>query len=56
MSLIPEYLSEYIDEIQPYCGGKLGELQQQAYEEGLPIIHNDVARLLEESAVGIAQH
>ena len=46
MSLIPDYLSEYIDEMQPYCGGKLGELQQQAYEEGLPIIHNDVARLL----------
>lgn len=46
MSLIPEYLSEYIDEIQPYCKGALGELQAQAYEESLPIIHNDVARLL----------
>ena len=46
MSLIPDYLSEYIDDIQPYCKGALGELQAQAYEENLPIIHNDVARLL----------
>lgn len=46
MALIEDYLSDYIDDIQPYCGGALGELQQQAYEEGLPIIHNDVVRLL----------
>ncbi len=44
--LVEKYLWDYVDKIQPYCGGELGELQKQAYEEGLPIIPNEVVRLL----------
>lgn len=44
--LVEKYLLDYIDKIQPHCTGKLGELQESAYNEGLPIIPNDVVRLL----------
>lgn len=44
--LVEKYLGDYIDKIQPHCDGELGELQQKSYEEGLPIIPNDVVRLL----------
>ena len=46
MSLVDKSLADYIENIQPLCGGELGKLQRQAYEEGLPIIPNDVARLM----------
>jgi predicted O-methyltransferase YrrM len=46
MSFIDKRLEKYVREVQPMCGGELGELQRQAYEEGLPIIPNDVVRLL----------
>jgi predicted O-methyltransferase YrrM len=46
MSLVNETLEKYINEIQPLCEGEIGELQQAAYDEGLPIIPNDVVRLL----------
>lgn len=44
--LVEKYLSDYIDKIQPHCTGELGELQENSYNEGLPIIPNDVVRLL----------
>lgn len=46
MSFVDKRLEDYVRSIQPLCGGELGELQKQAYEEGLPIIPNDVVRLL----------
>ncbi len=46
MSLVENYLAEYVDDLQPLCKGKLGEMQKAAYEEGLPIIPNDVAKLM----------
>lgn len=46
MSFVDERLFKYVCEIQPLCGGELGRLQADAYEEGLPIIPNDVVRLL----------
>lgn len=47
MSFVNEKLLKYIDELQPRCQGELGSLQSQAYAEGLPIISNDVVKLLE---------
>lgn len=46
MSLVENYLAEYIDNIQPKCEGELGKLQEESYELGIPIIPNDVVRLL----------
>ncbi len=46
MSLVEDYLAEYIDNMQTYCDGELGELQKWAYEQGLPIIPKDVVKLL----------
>lgn len=46
MSFIDSNLKEYIDNIQPLCEGELGELQKHAYEIDLPIIPNDVVRLM----------
>lgn len=46
MSFIENRLEEYINNIQPLCDGKLGELQKYAYETGLPIIPNDVVHLM----------
>lgn len=46
MSFIDKNMKEYIDNIQPLCDGQLGELQKHAYEVNLPIIPNDVVRLM----------
>lgn len=46
MSLIDEYLENYIDGIQPLCEGELGEIQAKAYKDGVPIIPNDVVKLV----------
>lgn len=46
MSLVAEYLEKYIDELQPKCEGELGEIQRNAYEKGVPIIPNDVVKLI----------
>ena len=46
MSLVENYLAEYINNIQTNCDGNLGELQKWAYEQGLPIIPKDVVKLL----------
>lgn len=46
MSLVENYLAEYIDKMQTDCNGDLGELQKWAYEQGLPIIPKDVVKLL----------
>ncbi len=46
MSLVESYIAEYIDALQTDCGGELGELQRWAYEEGLPIVPKEVAKLL----------
>lgn len=46
MSLVENYLAEYINNIQTNCDGDLGGLQKWAYEQGLPIIPKDVVKLL----------
>lgn len=46
MSLVDNYIAEYIDNIQTDCEGELGELQRWAYEQGLPIIPKEVVKLL----------
>lgn len=46
MSLVENYLEDYIENLQTYCPNELGELQKKAYEEGLPIIPKDVVKLL----------
>lgn len=46
MSLIDDRLNKYIDELQPKVNGELGELQAKSYEEGVPIIPNDVVRFI----------
>lgn len=46
MSLVEDYIAEYIENMLTDCPGKLGELQRKAYEEGLPIIPKDVVKLL----------
>ena len=44
--IVDKLVWDYVDNIQPHCSGEVGKLQQAAYEEGLPIISNDVVRLL----------
>ena len=46
MSLVENYLAEYIDKMQPLCKGRLGEIQSEAYKSGLPIIPNEVVKLM----------
>lgn len=46
MSLVEDYISEYLDNMLTDCDGELGELQRKAYKEGLPIIPKDVVKLL----------
>lgn len=46
MSLIENYLEEYINFLQPLLPNKLGELQKKAYEQNIPIITNDVVKLI----------
>lgn len=46
MALIDNNLDDYINSLLPKVEGELGKLQQKSYEEGLPIIPNDVVRLI----------
>ncbi len=44
--LTENYLQDYLKEILPMCGGILGDIQKISYENDVPIIPNDVVRLL----------
>lgn len=44
--LTEDYLQDYLKELLPFCEGDLGKIQQKAYEENVPIVPNDVVRLL----------
>jgi len=46
MSLTYSYLTDYLKTIQPLCDGILGDIQKDAYDNGIPIIPNDVAKLI----------
>ncbi len=46
MSLIESNLDNYINNLLPKVDGELGELQQKSYNEGIPIIPNDVVRFI----------
>jgi len=46
MTTIDNKLAEYLDGLAPLVPGRLGEFQQSAYDEGLPIITRDVANFL----------
>lgn len=47
MGFVDERLEEYVKNMQPMLDGEIGKLQAQAYEEGLPIIPNEVVRLMD---------
>jgi len=53
MTTIDEKLAEYLDGLVTLVPGLLGELQQAAYDEGVPIISRDVANFL--SAMMVAK-
>lgn len=44
--LIEDYLQNYLNELLPLCDGTLGEIQKNSYEKNVPIIPNDVVRLI----------
>ena len=44
--LTENYLQDYLQEILPLCDGILGDIQKESYKENVPIISNDVVRLL----------
>ncbi|MFI3231272.1 MAG: O-methyltransferase [bacterium] len=46
MSLIESNLDKYINNLLPKVEGDLGELQEKSYQEGVPIIPNDVVRFM----------
>lgn len=46
MSLIESNLDNYINSLLPRVDGDLGELQEKSYQEGIPIIPNDVVRFI----------
>lgn len=46
MSLIESNLDNYINNLLPKVDGDLGLLQQKSYNEGIPIIPNDVVRFI----------
>lgn len=46
MALIDENLDNYLKNLMPMVDGDLGDLQQRSYNEGVPIIPNDVVRLI----------
>ncbi len=46
MGFVDKKLESYVNNIQPLRKGELGRLQAEAYKEGLPIIPNDVVRLI----------
>ena len=45
--LINQQLGVYLDSFNTTVSGKLGKIQERAYDEGLPIIPKDVVRLIE---------
>lgn len=46
MSLIEDYLQQYLQNLQPNLQGELGKIQQEALENNIPIIPNEVVHLL----------
>lgn len=46
MSIIQGYLNDYINKLQPLCDGILGDIQKEAYDAGMPIIPNEVVKLI----------
>ncbi len=44
--LTENYLQDYLGEVLPLCDGLLGDIQKDSYEKNVPIIPNDVVRLL----------
>lgn len=46
MSFVENYLNDYLQDIQPLCDGVLGDIQREAYEQNIPIIPNDVVKLI----------
>ncbi len=44
--LTENYLQDYLKEVLPLCEGTLGDIQKDSYKKNVPIIHNDVVRLL----------
>ena len=39
-------IGKYINELEDFFGGKLGEIQRKAYEDGIPALPKDAARFL----------
>lgn len=46
MSLVENYIHEYLENLQPFCEGELGQLQKTSYEKEVPIIPKDVVQFL----------
>lgn len=46
MSLIEDYLKDYLQNLQPSLQGELALIQQEAIQNNIPIIPNDVVNLL----------
>ena len=46
MPLIDDNLNAYLNKLMPMVSGEIGKLQQKSYDEGIPIIPNDVVRLI----------
>ena len=46
MSLAENYIHEYLENLQPFCEGELGQLQKTSYEKEVPIIPKDVVQFL----------
>ena len=46
MSLVENYIHEYLENLQPFCAGELGQLQKTSYEKEVPIIPKDVVQFL----------
>mgnify|MGYP001855032785 FL=1 len=46
MPLIDDNLNAYLNKLMPMVSGEIGKLQQKSYDEGVPIIPNDVVRLI----------
>ncbi|MFV0519076.1 MAG: O-methyltransferase [Lachnospirales bacterium] len=44
--IVKEEIVEYINDLQPFCEGELGELQKYAYEVDLPIIDKETASFI----------
>ena len=44
--LTDDYVQNYLKEVLPMCDGILGEIQKISYEQDVPIIPNEVVRLL----------